>query len=236
MTTAPLISCIIPVYNHELYVGETIESVLAQTYRPLEVIVVDDGSTDGTAAVVAGFGDRVRYVYQNNAGPSVARNTGAALATGDYLAWLDSDDLWRADKLERQLAFLQAHPDVDVCLTYLQNFWIEELAEEAERFKGSLRAQPVPGYVFATVLISRTAYERIGPADARLFHADGTEWMMRAMDMGAKIEVLPDVMTRRRYHHTNISRKDSVADAETILMLLKRHLDQKRGKAGQSGM
>ncbi len=234
MMDAPLISCIIPAYNHERYIGEAIESVLAQTHRPLEVIVVDDGSTDSTAAVVAGFGDRVRLISQPNAGPAVARNHGAALANGAYLAWLDSDDLWRADKLEQQLAFLQAHPDVDICLTYLQNFWIDELAQEAERFKGSLRAQPLPGYVFATVLIPRAAYDRIGPSDVRLFHADGTEWMMRAIDGGAKIEVLPEVMTWRRYHHTNISLKDGSANLDTVLMLLKRHLDQMRGKVSSS--
>lgn len=234
MTDEPLISCVIPVYNHELYIGETIESVLTQTHRPLEVIVVDDGSTDGTAAVIARFGDRVRYVYQTNAGPAAARNKGAELANGAYLAWLDSDDLWREDKLERQLAFLRARPDVDICLTYLQNFWIDDLADEAARLKDSPRSRPLPGYVFAAVLMSREAYGRIGPSNAAIYHGDGTDWMMRAMDSGAKIEVLPEVMVWRRYHHTNISRVDSSGDAETFLILLKRHLDQKRGKVSRS--
>ena len=234
MADFPLISCIIPVYNHELYIAETIDSVLGQSYRPIEVIVVDDGSTDRTAEVVAGFGDRVRYHYQPNAGPPAARNAGAALARGEYLAWLDSDDLWRADKLERQFAFLQEHPDVGICLTHLQNFWIDDLAAEAERLRDSMRARPLPGYVFATVLTSRAVYERIGQADVAIFHGDGTDWLMRAMDMGIQIEVLPEVMVRRRYHHTNISRVDSKADAESYLRLLKRHLDNKRRQANRS--
>ena len=102
-----LVSCIVPVYNGERYLREALDSILAQTYRPLEIIVADDGSADGTAGVVATFGDQVRYVRQHNQGPSSARNLGIRVPTGDFIAFLDADDLWHPEKLARQIARFQ---------------------------------------------------------------------------------------------------------------------------------
>ena len=100
----PEASVIIPAYNHARFVGEAVESVLLQTAASREVIVVDDGSTDDTARVLAGFGGRIRVIRQPNRGVAAARNAGAALASGDVLTWLDADDTWWPRKLERQLA------------------------------------------------------------------------------------------------------------------------------------
>jgi glycosyltransferase involved in cell wall biosynthesis len=109
-----LVSVIIPTYNRAKYIGEAIESVLAQTYSPIEIIVVDDGSTDNTCEIVAKYEPRVRYVYQNNAWCGAARNNGIRLATGKYTAFLDSDDLWLPEKLERDVEFLENHPKIGV--------------------------------------------------------------------------------------------------------------------------
>ena len=119
---APLTSCIVPTFNSGRYIAETLDGILAQTYRPIEVIVVDDGSTDGTADIVARYGDRVRYAWQQNAGPATARNTGLTLAQSDMIAFCDSDDLWHTEKLARQMAHFAAHPETDLCVTYIQNF------------------------------------------------------------------------------------------------------------------
>jgi glycosyltransferase involved in cell wall biosynthesis len=135
-----LISCIVPVYNSERYLGETLDSILAQTYRPLEIIVVDDGSTDGTAAVAAGYGHRVRYVRQANAGEAAARNRGLNVAEGEFVAFDDADDLWHPEKLERQVARLEHRPEIDLSFTSFENFWIPELAEEELRFRSGVRA------------------------------------------------------------------------------------------------
>src|SRR5688572_20501170 len=99
MVTTPTISCIVPVYNGERYIREALDSILGQTYPNLEVVVVDDGSTDATAAAVASYGNRVSYLWQPNAGPVAARNLGLGAATGDYVAFLDADDLWHLEKL-----------------------------------------------------------------------------------------------------------------------------------------
>src|SRR4051794_10354756 len=98
MPMNPTVSVIVPAYNYERYLSLAIESALAQTHSPLEVIVVDDGSTDDTPRVLAAYGDRIRAIRQPNQGAGAARNTGIAASRGDYLAFLDSDDLWRRDK------------------------------------------------------------------------------------------------------------------------------------------
>src|SRR5215468_9302617 len=112
-----LISCIVPVFNGERYVREALDSILAQTHRPLEIIVADDGSTDGSANVVAAFRDGVRYLRQSNQGPSSARNLGIRAALGDFIAFLDADDLWHPQKLQRQMDRFKTRPELDYCVT-----------------------------------------------------------------------------------------------------------------------
>lgn len=110
-----MISIIMPVYNNERFITEAIESVLKQTYSNWELIIVDDGSTDGTRDVIMKYvSHKVHYIYQANQGPSVARNKGLDLAKGEYIAFLDSDDLYAADKLKEQLQFLESHPEIDI--------------------------------------------------------------------------------------------------------------------------
>ena len=103
----PVVSVVIPTYNCGRYIEEAVNSVLSQTYRSLEIIVVDDGSTDDTAGRLEKYTDRIRFVSQKNSGPSRARNVGMELSTGEYIAFLDADDRWLPEKLERQLACFQ---------------------------------------------------------------------------------------------------------------------------------
>ena len=115
--TGPLVSVVIPTFNRATTVVRAVESVLQQTYRPLELIVVDDGSTDGTSEVLQAYGRAILYVRQDNAGPAAARNRGIRASQGDLVAFLDSDDMWLATKLERQVAVLQrAGPEAPCCL------------------------------------------------------------------------------------------------------------------------
>lgn len=112
MTHHPRVSVIIPTFNATCTIAKAVESVLAQTFRDLEIIVVDDGSTDDTAAIAAAYRDRIIYIYQENQERAAARNRGLAEASGEYVAFLDADDLWAPAKLERQVAVLDAHPEV----------------------------------------------------------------------------------------------------------------------------
>jgi len=121
-TVSPVVSVIIPTYNRWPMVGEAIESVLAQSYRAWELIVVDDGSTDRTCEHLALYGSNIRYISRQRSGVAAARNHGVGSATGQYVAFLDSDDLWMPKKLEIQTAFMEQHPEVQICQT--EEIWI----------------------------------------------------------------------------------------------------------------
>lgn len=204
------VSCIIPVFNGEAYLGEALESVFTQTLLPAEVIVVDDGSTDGTRDVIDRFGGRIRYVRQDNRGPAAARNHGIALATGPLLAFLDADDLWLPPKLDRQAQRFAERNDLQVSVTQVRNFWIEELRAEAEAMHDHrLAAAALPGYVPQTMLARRDVFARVGPFDERLRIGEDTDWFLRATDLGTVMELLPEVLVRRRLHRTNLSRSDA---------------------------
>lgn len=225
---SPLISCIVPVFNGERYLRQALDSICAQTYRPIEVIVVDDGSTDATAVIVASFGDRLRYLRQDNQGPPAARNLGIRAAKGEYVAFLDADDLWHPEKLQRQAKRFEARPELGYCVTYCQNFWIPDLQAEAERYREHRVAQPVPGYVTQTLFAQRAVFDSVGLFNVALAHGDSTEWFLRAAQRGAVMELLPDVLSYRRLHSENRSRLLASSSREEFLHIVKMSLDTRR--------
>lgn len=227
---SPLISCVVPVYDGERFLAAGLESVLAQTVPVDEVIVVDDGSTDGTPEVARSFGDRVIYVRQDNAGPAAARNTGVARARGAFISFLDADDLWEAEKIERQLARFEARPELGYSVTLVENFWEDEVAEERDRMADHARAKPIPGYVTLTLLTRREWMERTGGFDASLGHGDAADWFQRADAAGAVGELLDEVLARRRLHRDNRSRTMAGESRDEFFAMLKRRIDRRRGR------
>lgn len=226
--TPPTVSCIIPVYNGERFLAEGIESLLAQTRPPDEIIVVDDGSTDGSADVARSFGDRVRYVHQENAGPAAARNRGIREATGDFISFLDADDLWEPTKLERQLRRFDERPELGYSVGLVQNFWEEEVAEERDRIATTARAKPIAGYVTLTLLTTAEWMDRLDGFDETLGHGDAADWFRRADAAGAVGELMDEVVARRRLHRDNRSRTQAGDSREEFLTMLKRKLDRER--------
>jgi glycosyltransferase involved in cell wall biosynthesis len=228
-----LISCIVPVYNGERYLREALDSILAQTYRPLEIIVADDGSNDGTAEVARGYGQRVTYVRQTNRGYSAAKNLGLSAARGDFVAFLDVDDLWHPEKLARQLARLRGPADCDLCFTRFQNFWMPELAEEERRYRGQFLSQPQSAWSISTLLTRRDVFERFGD-----FH-DGTRglenmtWFLRAAERGARVEVLSDVLMYRRFNVESFTRRSRKEVFDNFLPILKEWRDYQRRRAAK---
>lgn len=228
-----LVSCIVPVFNGESYLGEALDSILAQTYRPIEVIVVDDGSTDGTAAVVARYGDRIRHVRQNNGGAPTARNLGLSVATGEFVAFLDADDLWHPEKLARQMARFEARPQLDLCVTHLQRFWIPQLEKEQKRFQDHRFAEVLPGYVTQTLLARRILFASVGHFDTSRRVGDPMDWFLRAAERGAVMELLPDLLVYQRMHENNLSvelgtRRMTASMQNSILHVVKASLDRRR--------
>jgi glycosyltransferase involved in cell wall biosynthesis len=226
----PLISCIIPVYNGEHYLREAIDSILAQLYRPLEIIVADDGSTDGTHAVIATYSNQVRYLSQPNRGPAAARNLGLRAALGDFVAFLDADDLWHSEKLARQMAQLQKRPEVDLCFAGYRNFWMPDLAEEEGRFRDHPLSRPQGGWCIGTLLARRAAFEKFGHFDEHAHEFENMIWFLSAAGEGAVIELLPDVLMDRRLHPNNITRTKKAEIANSFFNLLKDWRDFRRGR------
>jgi glycosyltransferase involved in cell wall biosynthesis len=231
MIDHPLISCIVPAFNADKFIYETLDSIYAQSYTQIEVIVVDDGSTDDTARKVQEYRPEVRYFHQDNGGPARARNLGIERSHGDMLAFLDADDLWHPEKLAKQMERFQARSDLDFCVAHIQNFWIPEMQTEAARFKDHPRSKPLPGYVAATLLARRSLFETIGSFDTTFDHADMMAWYMRASEHGAKSELLQDTLVFRRIHNLNRSRVYGKRSGSEYLHLLKSHIDRSRAEA-----
>lgn len=189
------VSVIIPAYDAERFLAEAIESVLAQGVEGLELIVVDDGSQDGTAAVARGFGPPVRVMEQENQGIGPARNTGVDVATGELLAFLDADDAWTDGSLAARLRMLSDHPDLDGVFGLVEN-WQDGAAAAMLDVKAGVTAQ---GPVAGTMLIRRASFQKAGPfTDVRL--GEFIEWYARAVDAGLRFDTLQQVVLRRRVH------------------------------------
>lgn len=230
---APLVSTIVPVYNGERYLAAAVESVLSQEYRPLELIVVDDGSTDGTAEVARRFGDALRYEHQSNAGQSVARNRGLQLAQGSLVGFLDADDRWVPHKLARQVAALAADPTLEAVFGHVRQFVSPDIDPEAAA-RIRYHAEVMPGHVPGTMLIRRAALDRIGGFDARWQVGEFVHWWARATELGLRCRMLPEVVLDRRLHQDNqgIRRR---AESVQYVRILKAALDRRRGQGTQEG-
>lgn len=183
----PRVSVIIPCYNAAPYIGATIESVLAQTLPAAEIVVVDDGSRDDSLAVLAGFGERVRILTRPNGGPAAARNMAIAHASGDFIAFLDSDDLWEPEKLARQMAEFSAHPETGLVFSEAVMFREENGERTALQrigytgdptFRQLLFGDYIPN---STVVVRREVIEATGPLNEsrELVGAEDYEYWMR---------------------------------------------------------
>lgn len=226
MANKPLVSVIIPVYNCEKYLDEAIESALAQTHRPHEVIVVDDGSTDGSAHIAKRFCGPVRYDLCNHEGPGAARNRGVSLAEGSLFSFLDADDLWIRDKLAHQVAIFNGDPAADMVFGQVQQFHSPELDDAARaRIGGS--GGVMSGPHAGTLLIKRDSFFRAGPFATNWRVGEFIDWYARAMEQGLRIFTLPQVVMKRRLHggNTMIRERQSQSDYARIL---KASLDRRR--------
>jgi len=230
-----LVSVIIPVYNGERYLAEAIESVSAQTYRPIEIIVVDDGSTDNSADVAKSFTNfQVRYCYQTNSGQGAARNRGVDLARGSFLAFLDADDVWLADKLTSQMMAFENNPDLDMVFGHVSQFHSPEIDVHLKA-KMNREEQRMSGYFAGTMLIKRESFLRIGPFATHWRIGEFIDWYSKAMEKGLKNFILPKVVMRRRIHSANMGIRERSSQTDYV-RILKAALDRRREKDNQSAL
>ena len=225
----PLISVIIPAYNGGKYIKEALQSIFAQTYTNIEVIVVDDGSTDNTRSEVSQFED-VQYIYQENGGISSAMNTGHNVAKGEFFARVDQDDLWVKEKLDIQMNVLREQPELDMVFGHIEQFVSEDADSTKHHIPENLKH--MPGIHSGTMLIKRASHFRVGLYNCEIALGEFIEWYIRAKEAGLKEVILPEVLMRRRIHDTNtgILKRDARGD---YLRILKSSLDRRRKSGGQ---
>jgi glycosyltransferase involved in cell wall biosynthesis len=220
----PSVSVIIPVFNGEAFLKEALDSVFEQGYDDLEVIVVDDGSTDGSASIAREFGARIRYLHQRNSGPPVARNRGLAVAAGDVIGFLDADDLWTAGRLALLLARFAAAPPVDVVLGHTQ--MIRATRSGLPR-TFDFCSPPFRALALWSGLFRRQVFDAVGRLDETLRHSDDTDWFLRAQEAGVAMATIPAVTQLYRKHDRNITNQREV-DQRWMLRALKKSLDRRR--------
>ena len=220
-----LVSVIIPVHNGERYLADAIESVLAQTYRPIQLIVVDDGSDDGTAEIATSFRE-VRYIYQTNQGHAAAMNAGIRAVRGEFVAFLDADDLWTPNKLSVQINYLQKHPDVGCVIAKMQNF-VEPGTGPPSRMTRDLALTEYAALQVGALVARRTVFEQIGGFDTTYEHAKDVDWFVRAREAGIVMAILPEILLHRRLHGSNRSYHTQARTLE-FMRVLKSSINRKR--------
>lgn len=226
----PVLSVIIPVWNREQYLAEAITSVLEQQgVPPLEVIVVDDGSEDRSAAVAKGFGQRVRCVQKAHAGLAAARNAGVEIARGRYLLHLDSDDVLPPGSIATRLVcFADSGPDLVV------GQMISFVSPDLDR--GSAARHRVPnqsqrGGLPGASVVRVEAASRVGGFDVSRADSPDLDWMVRAVSIGLRIVEIPEVVLHRRLHGANMSLRSDGFAADR-LAIVRESLNRRR--AGRS--
>ncbi len=209
----PSVSVVIPTYNMRIFVGEAINSVLRQTYQDFEIVVVDDGSTDGTRELVSHFQSdkRVRYVYQDNRGLAGARNRGIRESHGQTIAFLDADDLWLPAKLEKQMQTLGTNPDVDVVYCAFRPIDtagnVLFLNYDLRIIRPSLYEELMYRNVIAgsgsSVLVRAKCFAEVGLFDENLLACEDLD-MWRRLALAHKFSFLDDVLVYIRLHRSNM--------------------------------
>ena len=236
----PRVSIIIPTFNREKFIGAAVRSILDQTFQNFEIIVLDDGSDDGTKSIVEKFNSiKIKYVYQENSGRSHARNRALYLADGEYIAFLDSDDLYQPGKLELQVSFLDANPDISMVYTAAGC-----IDEEGNLLPDTYLA-PVSGWIYKeiaffvpvtitlpTVMVRRGVFDRVGRFDEALNRFEDTD-MWRRISKHFQICALPEQTCLLRTHPDNAL---AAQDPPTIASALARYVNKINGEDRDMGL
>jgi glycosyltransferase involved in cell wall biosynthesis len=223
------VSVVIPVRDGAAFIGEALASVYAQTVPPLEVIIVDDGSIDGSLAQAQAHYPAVRALRQEKAGIGAARNRGTQAARGEYLAFLDADDRWPSGRLARLLAAIERLESPGMAFGHVRHFLCPSLDEQARR-RFHCPVGTAPGYLAGAMVIRRGDFNRVGAFEEDLKVGEFIGWIARARDRGLAQAMIEDVVLERRIHMSNHTLQQRKSSGDYALML-KRTLDRRRSQA-----
>ncbi len=224
----PLVSVVIPVYNGAAFLADALASVQAQTYPRYEIVVVDDGSCDDSGGIARAFPD-VRYVFQPNQGIAAARNRGLSLARGEAIAFLDQDDYWAANKLELQVRYLQANPDVSIALAHERLLCVNGYRWPGPATHPAMQEDHV-SVVPGVWLVWRRVFDHAGLFDAGFGIADDFDWFLRVRDAGFQFGVVLETLLFKRLHGGNTSMQFGLASRE-ILRIFRSSIHRRRSAA-----
>lgn len=227
-----MVSVIMPVYNGADFLAEALNNLQQQRYQPIEIIIVDDGSVDETATIAAQFKQDVRYVYQSNQGPAAARNTGIKLATGQFIAFLDVDDLWAENRLATQIDFLTTHPSVGIVQGLIQDLGLVRTPHNTLTFEAV--SEPYFSVNLGSAIYRRAVFDKVGLFDETLRYNEDTDWFIRAWDNNIIKAQLHEVALFYRKHDGNMTNSDNSRQSGFV-WLLKKRLDQHRENGRLSG-
>lgn len=198
----PTVSVIIPCHNYAHYLPSAIESVLAQDSPALEIIVVDDGSTDGSAALAGSYGSPVKVLSQARQGIGGARNSGIAVASGELLGFLDADDIWPPESVTVRLEAFRKNLEIECVFGRVEQFLCPNLNDEA-RAKLHCPAGLMNARFAGTMLIRKDSFARVGPFNTDLRVGEMMEWIVRLQDSGVRTAAVDGLVLQRRIHASN---------------------------------
>ena len=201
----PLVSVIIPVYNGAKYLSQALESVVDQTYSPIEIVVVDDGSTDESVSIAESF-KNIHIIKQRNKGAAAARNRGLQSCRGEFISFLDADDYWVVYKTQRQVSYILNHPKIHCVVGRFQNFFepgadIPSGINKNDFLDEKLGKMPTLG----TLLVRRSVFDKVGLFNPKLRIENDFDWLVRIRDAGITIPFMDEILMFRRLHGNNIS-------------------------------
>ena len=226
----PLVSVIIPVHNSQEYLAEAVESIRKQNYEPLEIIIIDDGSTDDTERIARGLGPDIHYLFQQNAGPASARNTGIVASRGEIIAFLDSDDFWPSDRLTVAIRYLEQHPEVGYLLGK-QMMFMERGCAVPPWMKAVWLSEPQDASNLGVLTARRVTLDRVGLFKSEYRSGEDTEWLLRANEAGALMARLPEIVVHRRIHGRNLSVQMIQMRKENLMRITRESIHRKQGRS-----
>jgi glycosyltransferase involved in cell wall biosynthesis len=214
------------VKNGERFFPAAVDSVSKQEYRPMEIIVVDGQSVDRTAEIAKAV-QGIRYIYQHDQGLANARNFALQAARGEFIAFLDSDDLWAPGKLKMQVEYLISHPEIQATVTWLHFVLEPELKLKNPALEKHYEQDQI-GYTPSALVARRDLFLQVGFFDPTLSMGCDADWFVRLMDWKLPIAILPEVLLYKRIHDSNLSRNIAQTKKETMLVLRNSILRKRR--------
>jgi len=219
------ISVILPVYNAGIYLEEALESIFSQSVTPLEVIAINDGSTDNSLEILERYRTRLFIESRENRGLAATLNQGIQISKGQLLTFLDADDVWVKNKLEMQLDFLNKHPEKEASFGMMRQFISPELTDD---IKNTINCpdELQKGIMKITLMIRRGAFDRVGWFDEVFRRGDFIDWFARAEEAGLNYWVLPELLAYRRLHRNSLSSQQQ--HEKDLIKIAKAVLDRRR--------